>query len=90
MPVIFAVRKLSSPLSLCQFGDPLVGQPGDVLLEGAVDEAVVRARALEEDAVAHGIEKGDEAEWEESVEKQEETQQIVLDHSHSSVILHTC
>jgi hypothetical protein len=33
--------------------NPLIRQPGDVLLEGAVDEAVVRPGALDGDALAY-------------------------------------
>jgi len=47
--------------------NPLIRQPGDVLLKGAVDEAVVRPGALDEDALAHGFEEGDEVQGQQPV-----------------------
>ena len=60
-------RKASSGSKGSRFGgfdflgecvDVRRGEAGKMLLECAVDEAVVSATALQEDAVAHGIQKG--------------------------------
>ena len=57
-----------------------------MLLEGAVDEAVVGAGALEENAVAHGLKEGGEAQRKKAVEGEEQAQEVVLDDGCSAVI----
>ena len=50
-----------------------------MLLQGAVNEAIVRAGTLEEGALAHGLEEGDKTQGEKVVEREEEAENVVFD-----------
>ena len=68
----FAKHGLRTPRHLRQIGNPFICQSGDVLLESAVDETIVRTTALHENAGAHALHKADNTEGEKVIMIQEQ------------------